>query len=116
MYMILKQQEGLGNRHQMKYRRNKGDCLMDPIELVGKMVSKNCNGDWEHSYGIKIETLDNPGWSVEIDLADTNLELRYFEVVKIQRSESNWIVCQIEDDIFKGGWPRKSNRNTGHIQ
>jgi hypothetical protein len=21
-----------------------------------------CNGSWEHTYGIKIETLDNPGW------------------------------------------------------
>ncbi|MEK6699780.1 MAG: immunity 53 family protein [Nitrospirota bacterium] len=75
---------------------------MDLLSWLERWYLKNCNGDWEHSYGIKIETLDNPGWSVEIDLADTNLELRYFEVVKIQRSESNWIVCQIEDDIFKG--------------
>ncbi len=75
---------------------------MDLLSWLERWYLKNCNGDWEHSYGIKIETLDNPGWSVEIDLTDTNLELRYFEVVKIQRSESNWIVCQIEDVIFKG--------------
>ena len=30
----------------------------------------NCDGDWEHSYGYKIETLDNHGWSVIIDLKD----------------------------------------------
>jgi len=32
-----------------------------------------CDGDWEHSYGVKIETLDNPGWLVTIDLTDTTL-------------------------------------------
>jgi len=21
-----------------------------------------CNGDWEHTYGITLETVDNPGW------------------------------------------------------
>jgi hypothetical protein len=33
-----------------------------------------CDGDWEHSNGISIETLDNPGWSVKIDLSDTRLD------------------------------------------
>ena len=26
-----------------------------------------CNGDWEHQGGIRIETLDNPGWRVHIE-------------------------------------------------
>ena len=25
-----------------------------------------CNGDWEHTGGIKIETLDNPGWCITV--------------------------------------------------
>lgn len=33
-----------------------------------------CNEDWEHEWGVKIETLDNPGWSVSIDLEETDLE------------------------------------------
>ena len=33
-----------------------------------------CNDVWEHSYGIKIDTLDNPGWSVLVDLHGTELE------------------------------------------
>ena len=38
-----------------------------------------CNGDWEHTYGIKIDTLDNPGWLLEIDLKETPLEGLTFE-------------------------------------
>ena len=38
-----------------------------------------CNNDWEHSYGIKIDTLDNPGWTIEIDLRETSLEGCPFE-------------------------------------
>ena len=33
-----------------------------------------CDGDWEHSYGVEIKTLDNPGWNVEIDLTGTLFE------------------------------------------
>ena len=35
---------------------------------------RECNGDWEHSYGVKIDTLDKPGWTIEIDLRETSLE------------------------------------------
>ena len=31
----------------------------------------NCNEDWEHQFGVKIDTLVNPGWRVEIDLEGT---------------------------------------------
>lgn len=37
------------------------------------------NNDWEHSYGVKIDTLDNPGWTIEIDLRETSMEGRPFE-------------------------------------
>lgn len=37
-----------------------------------------CAGDWEHSYGVKIDTLDNPGWSLKIDLRETGLIGRPF--------------------------------------
>ena len=38
--------------------------------------SRQCDGDWEHGLGIRIESLDNPGWSVRIDLKGTNLDGR----------------------------------------
>ena len=34
---------------------------------------ETCDGDREHAYGIIIETIDNPGWSMHVDLAGTPL-------------------------------------------
>lgn len=63
---------------------------------------EQCDGDWEHTYGIKIDTLDNPGWSIAIDLVQTNLEEESFKKVNIERNEDDWIQICIEDGIFKG--------------
>ena len=43
---------------------------------------RQCDGDWEHSYGIEIGTLDNPGWSLKIDLDETTLAGRAFARVQ----------------------------------
>ncbi len=32
---------------------------------------RQCDGEWEHRYGVKITTYDNPGWGVEIDIAES---------------------------------------------
>ena len=41
------------------------------LERLQRWYLYRCDGDWEHSFGITIETLDNPGWMVTIDLQDT---------------------------------------------
>lgn len=41
---------------------------------LAKWFVEQCNGDWEHSYGIKIHTISNPGWFVEVDLSYTTAE------------------------------------------
>ena len=66
------------------------------IELQEWYVSQ-CDGDWEHTYGIVIETLDNPGWAVEIDLSRTELEAKSYEEWKEQEENSaKWIHCRVE--------------------
>ncbi|GHB54781.1 hypothetical protein GCM10010331_48120 [Streptomyces xanthochromogenes] len=32
------------------------------LDRLQSWYSAQCNGDWEHEWGIKIDTLDNPGW------------------------------------------------------
>ena len=64
--------------------------------LVG-WYSVHCDGDWEHSYGVKIDTLDNPGWTVRIDLTDTELDGAPFERSETHRSEDDWLVAWIEN-------------------
>ncbi|MFG2907219.1 Imm53 family immunity protein [Kitasatospora sp. NPDC048286] len=43
------------------------------MKTLQKWYESSCNGDWEHSYGIRIETTDNPGWILIVDLAQTPL-------------------------------------------
>ena len=47
---------------------------MSALSRLEAWYMRQCNDDWEHQYGVKIDTLDNPGWSVTVDLIDTNLD------------------------------------------
>lgn len=62
----------------------------------------HCNGDWEHGTGIHIGTIDNPGWSIKVNLQDTELEHKKFENVQIERSELDWIFCTVKENNFEG--------------
>ena len=42
---------------------------MDILQWLQTWFAQNCVDDWQHFYGIKIETLDNPGWHIDIDLS-----------------------------------------------
>lgn len=63
---------------------------------------KQCDGDWEHSNGIEIGTLDNPGWHLSVNLRDTECDGKEFKYVKIERSENDWLHCFIKNGKFEG--------------
>jgi len=70
---------------------------MSEFHWLMKWYADQCNGDWEHQFGVKIETLDNPGWSITIDLAGTPLEGRsYARVDHNVESEVSWWACRTE--------------------
>ena len=75
---------------------------MDSISRLQQWYRSQCDGNWEHQYGVKIDTMDNPGWAVEVDIVGTNLEGRLFEEVNIERSESDWLRCRVRDGKYKG--------------
>lgn len=73
-----------------------------------KWFASNCDGDWEHEFGVKIGTLGNPGWFVEIDLKATRLAEHAFITVDHDQSDSDWIRCWVEESKFNGvGDPSK---------
>ena len=76
--------------------------MIDIISELQTWYTNTCDGEWEHGSGIRIETLDNPGWSVEIDLRGTALVKMTFDEIDINRDESNWIRCRITDGMFEG--------------
>jgi hypothetical protein len=82
---------------------------------------RNCDGDWEHQFGIVIETLDNPGWSVTVDLEMTALDGKTIDLIcrGVSEEESlggssgdiDWLVCKTENNKFIGyGGPRNLAR------
>ena len=75
---------------------------MHTLNKLVRWFASNCNGDWEHGYGIKINTLDNPGWHVDINLVDTSLEGRVLQPISIDRSDTDWVRCKVENGLFRG--------------
>ncbi|MFD6825188.1 immunity 53 family protein [Streptomyces sp. NPDC060085] len=62
--------------------------------------AEQCDGDWEHEWGIKIDTLDNPGWTITIDLEGTSLEEREYPERTIERGLHDWIFARVVDRQF----------------
>jgi len=73
------------------------------LETIQDWFASNCNGQWEHECGVKIETIDNPGWYIEIDLSDTPLDSHGYESQVVERSDSDWFNCKVERHKFVAG-------------
>jgi hypothetical protein len=73
----------------------------DSIAWQMQWYLSQCDGDWEHSYGVKIDNVDNPGWTLTVDLRDTSLEHRPFariehgepaeDLEEWRRTGSRWV-------------------------
>ena len=78
------------------------------IKWIEEWFASQCNGDWEHGYAIRIETLDNPGWHVRINIAYTEWEGTSVPGELIETSENDWYHFKVESDEFVGyGDPSK---------
>ena len=75
---------------------------MDELTAIQEWYFNQCDGDWEHSWGIRIGTLDNPGWDVRINLWETALKTVPFRVIDNLAPDSDWIKCWVEDAEFHG--------------
>ena len=59
-----------------KHRPSTPDA--DNLAWLMNWYLSQCNEDWEHQFGVKIDTLDNPGWSLTVDQEETSLAGRPF--------------------------------------
>jgi hypothetical protein len=82
----------------------------DNLDWLMRWYLSECNDDWEHSFGIEIGTLDNPGWTLKVDLRETALSGREF--VKVAHGDAaddleewgrngSWWVADVENDKFE---------------
>jgi len=76
---------------------------VDLLTQLQRWYASQCNGEWEHTYGIAIATLDNPGWSLKVDLSDTYLFNRAFHDICVESADgTDWYVCRVVNHTFEG--------------
>ena len=82
---------------------NLGDLVKPPSALgaLAEWYWYHCDGDWEHDRRIRIGTLDNPGWSVWINLADTELNGVVVQRVVRERSDHDWLHYWSDGSAFE---------------
>jgi hypothetical protein len=86
------------------------NLMLADLNWFGNYLSwyeSNCDGYWEHSYGINIQSTDDPGFSITIDLKETECEgapSRIIEHDFLKRYEENpvkrWYKIEVEQDKF----------------
>jgi hypothetical protein len=80
---------------------------VDFTDLI-EWYERHCNDDWEHQYGVKLDTLDNPGWMLTVDLIHTDLQGRTMPELREGIGQTDapasprWIHCSVRDNQFRG--------------
>jgi hypothetical protein len=81
---------------------------LNSLSRLQAWYARQCNGTWEHAFGIHIESCDNPGWWVKVRLTGTALQDRPFreiaEGVDSQRFAvaPSWLSCHVEENTWHG--------------
>lgn len=70
---------------------------MNALERLQDWYVAQCDGTWENDRGITVETLDNPGWKVVVDLTGTDLENVSFEEFVVERLGDDWVHARVAD-------------------
>ena len=45
------------------------------LQLVEEWFKRKCDGNWEHQFGVTLESTDDPGWAVTLDMDMTPVDL-----------------------------------------
>lgn len=70
------------------------------LDWLQDWYAAQCDGDWEHEWGVTIGTLDNPGWTVKISLEETDLADRAYARQQITRGEHDWVMAWTSEKTF----------------
>lgn len=79
----------------------------DCVSWLDSYYIECCNGFWEYFYGITLKTVEGKGWHLQIDLDELTLADGIFDPISIQRSDTDWVTCEVSRKKFLGrGGPR----------
>lgn len=74
---------------------------MNAITKLQAWYGAQCNGEWEHQYGISIGNIDNPGWCLKVDLTNTISQAAEFTEVNFSRSDTDWVVIRKNGNVLE---------------
>jgi len=80
----------------------------DVLSGLTQWYSNHCDGEREHHHGITMQTTDNPGWWVKIDLTDTELAGRAFPPIREGvgpdgfPAQPRWLDCRVQETKWHG--------------
>jgi hypothetical protein len=90
---------------------------MNELDRLNNWYLAQCDGQWENDHGLTLESCDNPGWWLKVDLKETELEMKSFSEVSEgvggdgHPTQSSWIHCYVRGDKFNGsGDPARLNQ------
>lgn len=75
----------------------------DGLAWLQSWYLKQCNALWEHEFGVDIESMDNPGWQVKVQISGTPLEGRRFNLPLVNgMNDRDWIKLSCDGETFEG--------------
>ncbi|WP_083448670.1 Imm53 family immunity protein [Actinoplanes rectilineatus] len=80
------------------------DLVLSDDEGFGYVLrwySEQCDGDWEHEFGIRLESLDNPGWNLRIDIGGTDLEGVLLAWFRRDYEVGRWMMAYSDGVVFE---------------
>lgn len=72
------------------------------LAKLQQWFSGHCNGDWEHNWRVKIGSLDNPGWSLEVNLENSFEAPLTMSRFQIERTPDDWCSAWLDGQVFNG--------------
>jgi hypothetical protein len=84
------------------------------LEWLDEWYQRQCNGEWEHTQGMRLEFLDKPGWQLTIHLAGTSARNTRPQRLRMETRGGGWLSCSIGAECFEGSCdPRKLEQIIG---
>jgi Immunity protein 53 len=70
----------------------------DGLGALQAWFAAHCDGNWEQEYGVTIETVEEPGWELRVDLVGTRLEGTVLGRQAVARAAEDW--CEMWCDGY----------------
>lgn len=75
--------------------------MNDLLRFLQGWYLEQCDGDWEHEFGIRIDNLDNPGWSIAVDLTGTPIEGTALAYTRLNEDLQDWVHAWSDGRTFE---------------